>query len=382
MYPGEHAKTRPDHPAIVMAGSGETITYRQLDERSNRLAHLLRAAGLRRGDHYAVFMENHPRYIECSAAGERAGLYYTNVNSFLTAGELAYIVNNSQSRVLIASEATRDVAMAALAECPDVALGLIVDGPGDGPRVQNLDEATARYPATPIPDEALGTAMLYSSGTTGRPKGVLRALPDLPPYQPHPILAAFMKFWRFREGQVYLSPAPLYHAAPWVGVAGTIRAGGTVVVMERFEPEAFLALVERHRVSHTQLVPTMFSRLLKLPEAARRRHDLSSLEVAIHAAAPCPVPVKEAMIDWWGPIVLEYYSATEGMGVTLCDSAAWLAHKGTVGRCVFGELHVLDPAMNEVPVGATGQIWFRTASPFEYFNDPVRTAEANSPTAR
>ena len=178
--------------------------------------------------------------------------------------------------------------------------------------------------------------------------------------------------WRFRKGQTYLSPAPLYHAAPWVGVAGTIRLGGTVVVMEQFDPEQFLRWSRRHRVTHTQLVPTMFSRMLKLPEATRRRYDLSSLEVAIHAAAPCPVPVKEAMIDWWGPIILEYYSATEGMGTTLCDSAEWLAHKGTVGRCVFGELHVLDPQMQEVPTGETGQIWFSTASAFEYFNDPAQ----------
>jgi long-chain acyl-CoA synthetase len=178
---------------------------------------------------------------------------------------------------------------------------------------------------------------------------------------------------------IYLSPAPLYHSAPLAGVGGTIRRGGTAIVMERFDPERFLALVERYRVTHTQLVPTMFSRMLKLPEAVRRRYDLTSLEVAIHAAAPCPIPVKQAMIDWWGPIILEYYSATEAMGMTVCDSAEWLAHPGTVGRSVFGELRVLDEAMREVPPGTTGKLWFKTASPFEYFNDPARTAEANSP---
>ena len=181
MYPGTHAQTRADQPAIVMAGSGETVTYRELEARSNRIAHLLRAFGLKRGDHYAVFMENHPRFIECDAAGERSGLYYTNVNSFLTAGELAYIVNNSLSKVLIASQARREVALEALRECPNVELCLIVDGPGEGARVSNLDEAAAEFPETPIGDELRGAAMLYSSGTTGRPKGILRPLYDQSP---------------------------------------------------------------------------------------------------------------------------------------------------------------------------------------------------------
>ena len=379
MYPGLQAKTRPDQPAIVMARSGETITYRQLDERSNQLAHLLRDIGLKRGDHYAVFMENHPRYIECDAAGERSGLYFTNVNSFLTAGELAYIVNNSLSRVLITSEARRGVALAAMAACPKIELCLIVDGPSHGERIRNLGEATERHPTTPIPDESLGAAMLYSSGTTGRPKGILRPLYDQPPAKPHPVFPGYMKYWRFREGMTYLMPAPLYHSAPLVGSTGTIRLGGTLIVMEQLDAEEYLRLIERWRATHSQLVPTMFSRILKLPEEARRRYDLSSLEAVVHGAAPCPVPVKQAMINWWGPIIHEYYGATEGMGLTMCDSAEWLARAGTVGRTVLGELHVLDDELREVPTGQTGKLWFKTASPFEYFNDPIRTAEVNSP---
>ena len=228
---------------------------------------------------------------------------------------------------------------------------------GAGERVRNLDEATAEFPATPIADEWLGAAMLYSSGTTGRPKGVLRPLPDQPPAQRLPALAArlYRRYGGSREGQVYLSPAPLYHSAPLAGVSRTIRRGGTVVVMERFEEQRFLELVEKHRVTHAQLVPTMFSRMLKLPDAVRRAYDLSSLEVAIHGAAPCPVPVKRAMIDWWGPIILEYYGATEGMGMTVCDSAEWLAHPGTVGKSLFGEVHVLDEDYREVPTGQNRQ---------------------------
>jgi long-chain acyl-CoA synthetase len=379
MYPGKYAHTQPDHPAVVMAGTGETITYGELEARSNRLAHLLRARGLGRLDHWSIYMENHARYIECCAAGERAGHYYTCVNSFLTAEELAYILNNSQSKVLITSQAKRETALAALPSCPAIELTLIVDGPGDGKKVLNLDEATAGFPGTPIADEALGTAMLYSSGTTGRPKGIVRPLPDQPPSQKLPIFDFLLKLWRYSEGMIYLSPAPLYHSAPQAAVNLTIGIGGTVVIMERFDAEQYLQLVEKHRITHSQLVPTMFSRLLKLPEEVRRKYDLSSLEIAIHAAAPCPVQVKQQMIEWWGPIIHEYYGATEGLGFTACDSQEWLAHKGTVGRVLAGKLHVLDDDMRELPSGTPGTLWFETATPFEYFNDPQKTKEARSP---
>jgi long-chain acyl-CoA synthetase len=379
MYPGLQAVVRADQPAFIMAQSGESVTYGELEARSNRLAHLLRSQGLNRLDHYAILTENSARHIECCAAGERSGLYYTCINSFLTPKEAAYIINNSLSQVLIASKATRDTAIGALPDCPLVKLALIVDGPSESDRVLNLDEATSGFATTPIADESLGAAMLYSSGTTGRPKGVLRPLPLQAPAEPLALAGFLIKLWRYHEGLVYLSPAPLYHAAPHVGVNLTIRAGGTAVIMEHFDPERFLQLVETHGVTHSQLVPTMFSRLLKLPESARRRYDLSSLEVAIHAAAPCPVPVKREMIAWWGPIILEYYGATEGMGFIACDSAEWLAHPGTVSKTVAGELHILDDAMHEVPAGQIGKLWFKTVSPFEYFNDPVKTAEANSP---
>jgi len=266
----------------------------------------------------------------------------------------------------------------ALKSCPKIELCLIVDGRGDGDRVQNLDEATASFPATPDADEALGTPMLYSSGTTGRPKGILRPLPAQPPSQQLPLFDFLVRLWRYRDRMVYLSPAPLYHSAPQAAVNLTIRQGGTAIIMERFDPEQYLQLVEAYKVTHSQLVPTMFSRLLKLPEAVRRRYDLSSMEIAIHAAAPCPVQVKEQMIEWWGPIIQEYYGATEGLGFTACDSAEWLAHRGTVGRVLLGELHVLDEEMKPCPIGTSGTLWFKTATPFEYFNDPAKTKEARS----
>ncbi len=379
MYPGSHAKIRLAQPAFIMAQSGETVTYAELERRSNRLAHFLRAAGLGRLDHYAILMENNARYVECCAAGERAGLYYTCVNSYLTPEEAGYILDHSEAKILITSTAKRDVALAAMAQCPRIDRCIVVDGPGNGDRIINLDAAAGGFPDTPIPDESLGTAMLYSSGTTGRPKGILRPLPKNPPAQALPIFDAVMKLWRFRDDMIYLSPAPLYHAAPLLGINLTIRTGGTAIIMEHFDPEQYLALVERHRVTHTQLVPTMFSRMLKLPDEVRRRYRVSSLEIAIHAAAPCPVPVKEQMIGWWGRLILEYYAATEGHGLSICDSAEWLAHRGTVGRVLLGELHVLDEAMQPVSTGTPGTLWFKTASPFEYFKDPVATNEARSP---
>ena len=378
MYSGIHAAARAEQPAIIMAKTGETVTYAELEARENRLAHFFRTKGLKRLDHYAVFMENNARYIECCGAGERAGLYYTCANSFLTPDELSYIVNNCRARVLITSQEKRDTALAALKSCPNVELCLIVDGPGDGERVLNLDEATKAFRSTPITDEALGAAMLYSSGTTGEPKGILRPLPEQPPAKKLPLLDFMERLWGYREGMIYLSPAPLYHSAPQAATNLVIRNGGTVIVMEKFDPEFYLQLVEKYKVTHSQLVPTMFSRMLKLPEDVRKKNDLSSLEVIVHAAAPCPVQVKEQMIEWWGPIILEYYSATEGLGLSGCNSTEWLAHRGTVGKVMLGDLHVLDEEMKPCATGTPGTLWFKTATPFEYFEDAAKTADARS----
>jgi long-chain acyl-CoA synthetase len=306
-------------------------------------------------------------------------MYFTCINSFLTADELAYIVNNSESKALIFSEAMGAVAIEALRQCPKIEISLVVDGSGDGARILNLDDATSSLPATPISDESAGTAMLYSSGTTGRPKGIIRPLAEHPPSQQLPLFDFLQKLWRYREGLIYLSPAPLYHSAPQAAVNLVIRNGGTAIIMESFDPEHYLQLVEKYKPTHSQLVPTMFSRMLKLPEAVRSRYDLSSLEVVIHAAAPCPAQVKEQMIAWWGPIIHEYYGATEGLGFAACDSTQWLAHRGTVGKVLLGDLHVLDEDKQPCPKGTPGTLWFKTATPFEYFNDSAKTAEARSP---
>lgn len=377
MYPGKYAKEHPERSAIIMASTGETVSYAEYESRCNQLAHLFRANGLVRGDHYAIFMENQVRYVEACGAGERAGLYYTPINSFLKADELAYIVNNCEAKVLITSAAKADIAREALASCPNVKLALVVDAEGDN-TLKDYQALTAEFPKTPIADEALGSAMLYSSGTTGRPKGILRPLEDATPEVILPNVQLAVGMWRYREGLTYLSPAPLYHAAPQSAVGNTIRLGGTAVIMEKFDAEKCLDLIKQYKVTHTQMVPTMFSRILKLPEDVRNQADSSSLESVVHAAAPCPVPVKEQMIDWWGPIIYEYYSSSEGLGFTCCDSEEWLAHKGTVGKVVFGTLHILDDDGKPVPQGTSGELWFEKASEFEYFNNEEKTKESSS----
>ncbi len=378
MYARQHAAQHPDQPAIIMATSGETVTYAQYEAGCNRAAHLLRAAGLQRGDHIAILMENSPRLLEIEGAAERTGLYYTLINTYLAADEVAYIVANSRSRLLFSSAARRPVAEAAAARCPAVERRLIT-GPGDPPAGwESYEAAVAGYPDDPVPGEVLGTAMLYSSGTTGQPKGVLRGLPEVAPSEPLPVMAFVRAMFGFRAGMTYLSPAPLYHSAPQASVSAAIRLGATSVVMEHFDAEQWLALVERYQVTHCQMVPVMFSRLLRLPEDVRARYDTSSLECVVHAAAPCPVHVKQAMIDWLGPVITEYYGATEANGFTFCDSAQWLAHPGTVGKTILGELLILDDQGRECPVGVDGTIWFRGATAFEYFAEPGKTAQSRT----
>ncbi|GAC1533707.1 MAG: AMP-binding protein [Acidimicrobiales bacterium] len=376
MYPGQHAKDHPDQPAFVMAGSGEVVTFGEYEARCNRLARLFRAASLRRTDHVAFFMENNPRLLECEGAAERTGLYYTCVNSYLAADEVAYIVNDCQAKVVVTSAAMRKVAGELPALCPAVERWLMVDGADAG--YETYEDAVMAFAPEPIDDEQLGAAMLYSSGTTGRPKGILRPLPDAHPGDPLPVMTFIITLLRMRAGMVYLSPAPLYHSAPQASVACALRLGSTSILMERFDPVAFLELVSRYRVTHTQVVPTMFSRMLKLPAEVRDRADISSLEAVVHAAAPCPVQVKQQMIEWWGPILVEYYGATEANGFTFCDSAEWLAHPGTVGRPVLGEVLILGDEGERCPPGTPGTVWFGGATNFEYFNDPAKTADARS----
>jgi acyl-CoA synthetase (AMP-forming)/AMP-acid ligase II len=376
LYPGKYALDHPDRPAIIMATGGEVVTYADYERRANRVAHLLRDHGLKRGDHIAIFMENNPRMLEIEGGAERTGLLYTLINSYLSPAETAYIVDNCDARMFFSSVAKRDIAAEAARSCPKLERRLMVGLEGPEGDWEPFEAVVAGQPTGPVDDQRLGAAMLYSSGTTGQPKGILRPLPDQSPEEPLPLMLFINFVFGFREDQVYLSPAPLYHSAPHASVSATLRIGGTAVIMEHFDAEQWLTLVERYQVTHCQMVPTMFTRLLRLPEETRRRYDVSSLECIVHAAAPCPVPIKRAMIDWLGPILVEYYAATEGNGFTYCTTEEWLAHPGTVGRAVAGEIVIRDEDGKECPAGTDGVVWFRGLTNFEYFRDPGKTAES------
>ena len=377
MYPGVHAAKTPDKVAYRMADSGRRVTYRELEERSNRGAQLLRSLGLKRGDHVAICMENNEHYFPVCWAAQRAGLYYTSISTRLTPPEVEYIVDDCGAKVLVASRAKEELAAALAERCPGLIGRFLADGSAGGFR--SWQEACAARPATPIPDESEGAPMLYSSGTTGRPKGVKHPLPEGPLGSPPPLVVGIMAMYGGSADSTYLSPAPLYHSAPLGFTMSMLRLGATVVVMEHFDAERALALIEEHRVTHAQWVPTMFVRMLKLPEAVRARYDVSSLRFSIHAAAPCPIHVKQQMIDWWGPILFEYYAGTEGNGFCAIDSPQWLAHPGSVDRPTNAKVHILDEAFRDLPPGEVGTIYFESPAKYEYHNDPAKTASAKSP---
>ncbi|MEV5610745.1 acyl-CoA synthetase [Streptomyces sp. NPDC052225] len=372
MYPGAYD---PARPAVVTADGNTTLTYGQLEENSLRLADHLRSAGLRRGDHVALLADNDPRVLEVSWAAMRSGLYLTAVNHHLTAEEAAYIVRDCGAGTLIVSGALGELGARVGALVPEVTHRLGLD---DGSYDAALREASPEPPDA----QPRGADMLYSSGTTGRPKGIEPALPDGDiRTDPTTYQLLFQPMYGFGEDTVYLCPAPLYHAAP-LRFCHTITAtGGTVVLMKSFDAQEALEAIERHKVTHSQWVPTMFVRMLKLPQEVRERYDTSSMKVAIHAAAPCPVEVKRRMMEWWGPVLYEYYAATEGNGITFIGPEEWLRKPGSVGRAgLLGELRVCDEAGKVLPPGETGVIYFeREELPFRYHRDDGRTREAQHP---
>lgn len=373
-HPSHHARTHPDRPAVIMGSSGEVVTYRELDQASNRFAQLLRARGIAIGDTIALCFDNNPVFFALCWGAQRAGVVYVAISSRLTAPEVAYITRDSGARLLVSNNAFAALLDAVAAETPGVPQ-LRLNGAGE----HDLIAALAAMPDSPIGDERAGVDMLYSSGTTGKPKGVRVPLPEDPAIGAgNGLLDLARAAFGFHADSIYLSPAPLYHAAPLRWCMTVHRLGGTVVCMEKFDPELALQLIERYKVSESQWVPTHFVRLLKLDPAVRARYDLSSLKCAVHAAAPCPVPVKRAMIEWWGPILREYYAGTEGNGFTFISSEEWLQRPGSVGRALLGVIRICDEHGDEVPRGTEGQVFFEGASTFSYHNDPAKTADATN----
>lgn len=366
------------NPAVVLYPSGITISFEDLEARANRLAHYFRQAGLREGDVIAVIMENNAHIHAAMWAARRAGLYYVLVNTHLTPAEAAYIIEDSSATALFASSAMRELAhdTVTLLEADAPEIRLLADDHTAG--WDRYPDCVADYPDTPIEDEIEGDLLQYSSGTTGRPKGIRRALPHVSPAESPTQLEPMLSLLGVNHESVYLNPAPLYHTAPAYWSMSVQALGATVVIMERFSPDGALDAIAKFRVTHGQFVPAMFVRMLKLAPAKRLSYDVSSLKRVLHAAAPCPEEIKRQMIDWWGPIIDEFYSSSEGAGISFIRAEDWLCHPGSVGRPVLGVPHIVDENGEELPAGHSGVLYFEGAMPFEYLGDPAKTQAAQN----
>ena len=362
----------PAAAAYIMSGSGVTVTYADLEADSNRYARFFRSLGLRAGDHIAIVVGPNETTFKLVWAVRRSGIIYTIIAPHLTAAEISYIIGDCTARIVLTDAACLALVQAAVGQLAEPVPVYAAGTDAAGPDLRNL---AAGFPAVPIADESEGTDMLYSSGTTGRPKGIIVGSGGMSAGS-DALVEVFAGLWSFDTSTVYLSTGPLYHSAPLRSCTTVFRLGGTAVVMEKFDPADALRLIEKYQITHSQWVPTMFVRLLRLSEQERSSFDLSSHRVAVHAAAPCPRSVKEQMMAWWGPIIYEYYGSTESIGSSFISPQEWLAHPGSVGKPVNAIVHITDEQGNELPAGEDGLICFSDGPSFVYFNDPGKTDQA------
>lgn len=370
-HPRIYAISDPDRLAYRMTATGEDVTFGQLEARANQAAHLFRAQGLATGDHIVILMENRREFLELCFAADRTGLYYTTVSTHLMPDEILYIIHDCNAKLVITSDRFAALIQGLKPEIPAGVQLYAVGAPCDG--ITDWASAAQTLPHTPITDEVQGLDMLYSSGTTGRPKGIKWPLIGGKPGGKTMLIELLTSLFGYAAQTRYLCPAPLYHAAPLRHSMVTIKMGGSAYIMSKFDAEDSLAIIQREKITHSQWVPTMFVRLLKLPPEVRAAYDVSSMEMAVHAAAPCPVSIKHQMLAWWGPIIHEYYAGTENNGFTAITTPEWLRHEGSVGQAKLGILHICDEDGQEVAVGTEGEIFFENGHQFEYHNDLAKT---------
>ncbi|MEW2353981.1 AMP-binding protein [Spirillospora sp. NPDC029432] len=369
----EIAAAQPDRPAFL--SDAGTVTYGELHADVNRISHALRALGLEPGDAMATVLGNRAEFLTVLLAAMQSGVYLVPVSRHLTAPEIGYILADSGSKAVVTEAAFADAVTAAADEAAVKPEGRVSIDPAAG--FERLDAVLEGRPGDPPDERKMGSVMLYTSGTTGRPKGVRRPLLDFPPELAMAVLRETLaKHLEIEPGdEVHLAVGPLYHSAPCVHALLSLNLGHAVVVCDHFEPAATLELIERYGVTNSFMVPTMFHRMLALPDEVRGRHDLSSLRQVYHSAAPIPVETKRRMLDWWGPVLYEYYGSTESGPVVVARPREWLEHPGTVGRPVEGvEIKIFDESGAELPPGEPGLIYARGQAGFEYHRDPGKTA--------
>lgn len=384
MYPGYWAEKQGDTTAAINTETGESITYTELNDRSNQLAQFMYSKGLRRGDRVALFMENNIRYFEIIWAALRSGLYITPINRHLNADETAYIVNNCEAKILITSAYLEPMADALVDKIKRCETLLMTDrsSQSNPKSAYTCYENILEYiPAVALANQPEGAPLIYSSGSTGQPKGIVQPIPDREaPDYPEKGVALQKNLFGFDSNTRYLSTAPCYHSIPLGQILAVQRLGGTVVMMPKFDALLSLKAIQEFKITHSQWVPTMFSRILKLTEAEQSIYRLSSMKVAIHGGAPCPKAVKQKMIDLWGPMFFEMYGSTEGLGLTVSNSKDWLERPGTVGKAIWGIPHICGEDGEDLPIGESGAVYFEMKKiSFNYHNDDKKTKKTQHP---